>query len=341
MQPSPYLSAAYPAPPTLPLAHSLPPAPPRPQTASGSSARIRPQIPSTNESSSLVGAVTPSVMKKNTVVNNENVSAQARPNVWKANVQGIVYSASSVGLTIESESSIGTAYEESRDLSNNCDSLSLETRCLVFGFAILNTAAYKGIDRHSTRDGKTRSGLIDVDVIRGSVFAKAKTGHGWMAAVRWGLLRVAFAPFYWNYWRSHTSFRVAVYIMVHFFLQFLQVVFFLLTDPRTSNSSQDDLLLPCLLAICLGILHAHITAPHGKPGLYSSFMDNPMTNQSFKDIGDHGLNSNGCQYNPDNLVNNKFSSVQTVINRHSEYDHSSWFPVQSTISEHHKFPANM
>lgn len=66
-----------------------------------------------------------------------------------------------------------------------------------------------------------------------------------------------------------------------------------------------------------------------------------MTNQSFKDIGDHGLNSNCCQYNPDNLVNNKFSSVQTVINRHSEYDHSSWFPVQSIISEHHKFPANM
>ncbi|CAI2724350.1 unnamed protein product [Schistosoma spindalis] len=199
----------------------------------------------------------------------------------------------------------------------------------------------QGIDRHSARDGKTRSGLIDVDLIRGSVFTKAKTGHGWMAAVRWGLLRVAFAPFYWNYWRSHTSFRIAVYIMVHFFLQFLQAVFFLLTDPRTSNSSQDDLLLPCLLAICLGILHAHITAPHRKPGLYSSFMDNPMSNQSFKDIGDHGLNSNSCQYNPDNLVNNKFSSIQTVINRHSEYDHSSWFPIQSAISEHHKFPTNI
>ncbi|CAH8462263.1 unnamed protein product [Schistosoma rodhaini] len=199
----------------------------------------------------------------------------------------------------------------------------------------------QGIDRHSTRDGKTRSGLIDVDVIRGSVFAKAKTGHGWMAAVRWGLLRVAFAPFYWNYWRSHTSFRVAVYIMVHFFLQFLQVVFFLLTDPRTSNSSQDDLLLPCLLAVCLGILHAHITAPHGKTGLYSSFIDNPMTNQSFKEIGDHGLNSNCFQYNPDNLVNNKFSGIQSVINRHDEYDNSSWFPIQSTISEHHKFPTNI
>ncbi|CAH8470634.1 unnamed protein product [Schistosoma rodhaini] len=199
----------------------------------------------------------------------------------------------------------------------------------------------QGIDRHSTRDGKTRSGLIDVDVIRGSVFAKAKTGHGWMAAVRWGLLRVAFAPFYWNYWRSHTSFRVAVYIMVHFFLQFLQVVFFLLTDPRTSNSSQDDLLLPCLLAVCLGILHAHITAPHGKTGLYSSFIDNPMTNQSFKEIGDHGLNSNCFQYNPDNLVNNKFSGIQSVINRHGEYGNSSWFPIQSTISEHHKFPTNI
>ncbi|CAH8441128.1 unnamed protein product [Schistosoma turkestanicum] len=199
----------------------------------------------------------------------------------------------------------------------------------------------QGIDQHSTRDGKTRSGLIDVDVIRGSVFAKAKPGHGWMSAVRWGLLRVAFAPFYWNYWRSHTSFRVAVYIMIHFFLQFLQVVFFLLTDPRTSNSSQDDLLLPCLLAICLGILHAHITAPHGKTGLYSSFIDNPMTNQSFKDIGEHSLNPNCYQYNTDNLLNNKFGSVQTVINKHAEYDHSSWFPVQSSTFEQRKFPTNI
>ncbi|KAH8851752.1 homeodomain transcription factor 2 [Schistosoma japonicum] len=199
----------------------------------------------------------------------------------------------------------------------------------------------QGIDQHAARDGKPRAGLIDVDVIRGSVFAKAKPGHGWMSALRWGLLRVAFAPFYWNYWRGHTSFRVAVYMMVHFFLQFLQVVFFLMTDPRTSSSSQDDVLLPCLLAICLGILHAHITAPHSKTGICSSFIDNPTTAQSFKDINNHNLNSNCCSYNSDALVNNKYGNTHAVINRHNECDYSSWLPVQSITSEQRRFPNNI
>ncbi|KAA3675061.1 uncharacterized protein DEA37_0011375 [Paragonimus westermani] len=51
--------------------------------------------------------------------------------------------------------------------------------------------------------------------------------------------------------------------MFHFVLQFVQVVCFLLIDPDASRSSQDDVLVPCMIAICLGILHTHITAAHG------------------------------------------------------------------------------
>ncbi|CAH8834356.1 unnamed protein product [Trichobilharzia szidati] len=190
----------------------------------------------------------------------------------------------------------------------------------------------QGIDQHSAHDGKARAGLIDVDVVRGSVFNKGKPRHGWMSAIRLGLLRVAFAPFFWNYWRGHTSFRVAVYIMVHFFLQFLQVVFFLLTDPRTSNSSQDDVLLPCLLAVCLGILHAHITAPHGKTSLYSSVKDGPLSAQSFKDTGDqvHSLNANFYHHCPDNLQTNKHGSTQNNLKRPNEYNRH---PTHSSTSE--------
>nr|CAH8832474.1 unnamed protein product [Trichobilharzia regenti] len=190
----------------------------------------------------------------------------------------------------------------------------------------------QGIDHHSTHDGKARAGLIDVDIVRGSVFNKGKPRHGWMSAIRLGLLRVAFAPFFWNYWRGHTSFRVAVYIMVHFFLQFLQVVFFLLTDPRTSNSSQDDVLLPCLLAVCLGILHAHITAPHGKTSLYSSVKDGPLSAQSFKDTGDqvHNLGANVYHHCPDNLQTDKHGSTQNNLKRPNEYNRH---PTHSSNSE--------
>ncbi|VDO77325.1 unnamed protein product [Schistosoma curassoni] len=42
-------------------------------------------------------------------VNHEHASAQSRPNVWEANTQDIMHSASSVDWTIEPESSIETA----------------------------------------------------------------------------------------------------------------------------------------------------------------------------------------------------------------------------------------
>ncbi|KAG5454005.1 hypothetical protein CSKR_102079 [Clonorchis sinensis] len=104
--------------------------------------------------------------------------------------------------------------------------------------------------------------LIDVDVIRGTVFAKNKPRHGWLHALSLGILRAAFAPFYWDYWRKHLSFRWTAYIMLHFILQFVQAVCFLLIDVDKSRGSQDDVLVPCLLAVCLGILHTHITAIH-------------------------------------------------------------------------------
>ncbi|OON14593.1 hypothetical protein X801_09612, partial [Opisthorchis viverrini] len=95
-----------------------------------------------------------------------------------------------------------------------------------------------------------------------TVFAKNKPRHGWLHALSLGILRAAFAPFYWEYWRKHLSFRWTAYIMLHFILQFVQAVCFLLIDVDKSRGSQDDVLVPCLLAVCLGILHTHITAIH-------------------------------------------------------------------------------
>ncbi|KAF8567189.1 hypothetical protein P879_04892 [Paragonimus westermani] len=119
----------------------------------------------------------------------------------------------------------------------------------------------QGIDKNE--DHAKRGFLIDVDVVRGSVFAKTKPRHRWSQVVLLGAARAAFAPFCWDYWCNHLSFRWAAYLMFHFVLQFVQVVCFLLIDPDTSRSSQDDVLVPCMIAICLSILHTHITAAHG------------------------------------------------------------------------------
>lgn len=73
--------------------------------------------------------------------------------------------------------------------------------------------------------------------LSGSVFAKTKPRHGWTQAVFWGLWRSLFAPFHWDYWRQHTSRRLATYIMLHFLLQFIQAICFLVMDTETSNVS--------------------------------------------------------------------------------------------------------
>ncbi|VDP74681.1 unnamed protein product [Echinostoma caproni] len=89
-------------------------------------------------------------------------------------------------------------------------------------------------------DKKGHNLFIDVDLVRGSVFSKTKPRHRWVQVFFWGVLRTAFAPLYWDYWREHTSSRMAAYIMFHFFVQFLQAICFLLIDPEKSKSLEHE-----------------------------------------------------------------------------------------------------
>ncbi|KAF7262294.1 hypothetical protein EG68_00471 [Paragonimus skrjabini miyazakii] len=106
----------------------------------------------------------------------------------------------------------------------------------------------QGISKNE--DHEKRAFLIDVDVVRGSVFAKTKPRHRWSQVVLLGTLRAAFAPFFWDYWCSHLSFRWAVYLMFHFVLQFIQVICFLLIDPDTSRTSNRIFLTRAALTYC-------------------------------------------------------------------------------------------
>ncbi|CAL8070428.1 unnamed protein product [Calicophoron daubneyi] len=189
----------------------------------------------------------------------------------------------------------------------------------------------QGIDNIPVEKDKTNAFLIDVDVVRGSVFAKTKPRQGWSQAVFWGFLHAAFAPFYWNYWRRHTSRRLAAYIVFHFLLQFVQAVCFLLIDPEKTRASQDDVVVPCLLAICLGILHAHITAPHGELD-ESHGLSTPSTG----DVGSPP-SSNPRYKERNKLLDQRTSSSLTehdrLIQRHSSVTYRPQVDEQTGIRE--------
>ncbi|THD24510.1 putative homeodomain transcription factor 2 [Fasciola hepatica] len=177
------------------------------------------------------------------------------------------------------------------------------------------------MDKGTPHEEKKGNNLfIDVDLVRGSVFSKSKTRHRWIQVVMWGVLRTAFAPLYWDYWREHTSFRMAAYVMFHFLVQLIQAICFLLIDPETSKSTQDDVFVPCLLAVLLGILHAHITAAHGSIG-------SSVLKQSDKEFNHLTTHSSSSRLEPDSR---SFQPVAT----------QSTGPISNVSDQERAFPIN-
>nr|CUU98754.1 hypothetical transcript [Hymenolepis microstoma] len=104
-----------------------------------------------------------------------------------------------------------------------------------------------------------KNNRVDLDILNGSAY-KNKSKNDWTAEVWRGIKTTAFASIHGDYWLRHTSPRVAVYILFHFSLQLLQVICYLLLDPRTTKVTTSDILVPMALGVGLGILHAQITA---------------------------------------------------------------------------------
>ncbi|VDD83996.1 unnamed protein product [Mesocestoides corti] len=126
----------------------------------------------------------------------------------------------------------------------------------------------RGLETRPKKESTLNTNLLDVDLIRGTAFVKAKPKHDWTAVVWRGMKTTAFATIHWDYWRRHTSPRMAAYIIFHFVLQLLQAVCFLLVDPKNAKVTESDVFVPLAMGLCLGILHAQITShtPHQYSG---------------------------------------------------------------------------
>nr|XP_060485438.1 protein PHTF1-like [Panthera onca] len=77
--------------------------------------------------------------------------------------------------------------------------------------------------------GHIKPDLIDVDLIRGSTFAKAKPEIPWTSLTRKGLVRVVFFPLFSNWWIQVTSLRIFVWLLLLYLMQGLFNLFFCVT----------------------------------------------------------------------------------------------------------------
>ncbi|XP_043086616.1 protein PHTF2-like isoform X3 [Puntigrus tetrazona] len=75
----------------------------------------------------------------------------------------------------------------------------------------------KGLRNKPKKTGHVKPDLIDVDLVRGSAFAKAKPESPWTSLTRKGIVRVVFFPFFFRWWIQVTS-RAIFYLLLSLYL---------------------------------------------------------------------------------------------------------------------------
>ncbi|XP_076851784.1 putative homeodomain transcription factor 1 [Brachyhypopomus gauderio] len=120
----------------------------------------------------------------------------------------------------------------------------------------LEQAELKGIRNKPKKTGHIKRDLIDVDLVRGSTFSKAKPESPWTALTRKGLVRVLLYPIFFKWWIQVTSRCIATCILVLYFLQVAAVVLYVEVPAATPS----EVLGPMCLMLLLGTVHCQIVS---------------------------------------------------------------------------------
>ncbi|XP_032369853.1 putative homeodomain transcription factor 1 isoform X1 [Etheostoma spectabile] len=124
-----------------------------------------------------------------------------------------------------------------------------------------------GLDSKPRKTGHIKADLIDVDLVRGSTFSKAKPDSPWTALTRKGLVRVLLFPFFFQWWIQVTSKSISLCILVLYFMQVAAVVLYL----EVPGACASEVFGPVCLMLLLGTVHCQIVStessrwPSGSP----------------------------------------------------------------------------
>ncbi|KAA0707782.1 putative homeodomain transcription factor 1 [Triplophysa tibetana] len=120
----------------------------------------------------------------------------------------------------------------------------------------LEQTELKGIGHKPKKTGHIKPDLIDVDLVRGSTFSKAKPESPWTALTRKGLVRVLFFPFFFQWWIQVTSKCISTCILVLYFLQVAGAVLYF----EVPAASASEVVGPLCLMLLLGTVHCQIVS---------------------------------------------------------------------------------
>ncbi|XP_064491751.1 protein PHTF1-like isoform X1 [Pseudopipra pipra] len=126
----------------------------------------------------------------------------------------------------------------------------------------------KGFKNKPKKKGHIQPDLIDVDLISGSTFAKAKPEIPWTSLTRKGIVRVVFFPLFSQWWIQVTSQRIFTWLLVLYVMQVVAVLLYLLVPAGSAS----EVMGPLCLMLLLGTVHCQIVStqvnrPAGSNGL--------------------------------------------------------------------------
>ncbi|XP_032729165.1 putative homeodomain transcription factor 2 isoform X4 [Lontra canadensis] len=117
----------------------------------------------------------------------------------------------------------------------------------------------KGLRNKPKKTAHVKPDLIDVDLVRGSAFAKAKPESPWTSLTRKGIVRVVFFPFFFRWWLQVTSKVIFFWLLVLYLLQVAAVVLFC-SASSPHSIPLTEVIGPIWLMLLLGTVHCQIVS---------------------------------------------------------------------------------
>nr|XP_031535607.1 putative homeodomain transcription factor 2 isoform X3 [Vicugna pacos] len=116
-----------------------------------------------------------------------------------------------------------------------------------------------GLRNKPKKTAHVKPDLIDVDLVRGSAFAKAKPESPWTSLTRKGIVRVVFFPFFFRWWLQVTSKVIFFWLLVLYLLQVAAIVLFC-SASSPHSIPLTEVVGPVWLMLLLGTVHCQIVS---------------------------------------------------------------------------------
>ncbi|RWS29231.1 putative homeodomain transcription factor-like protein [Leptotrombidium deliense] len=109
---------------------------------------------------------------------------------------------------------------------------------------------------------RVKTELIDLDLIRGSAFTKAKPQQSYLATTYLGITRVILFPFYLKWWTNQTNSWICWLLLSLYFLQISALCIFInrMSDDEFASVPISELLSPIVMFCILGTMQSQITS---------------------------------------------------------------------------------